>query len=140
MEVETPVLSPILGGANARPFVTHHNALDMDFYLRIATELPLKRLIVGGMEAVYEIGRLFRNEGMDSTHNPEFTTVEAYLAYGDMTDMMELAETLFETVSTEIRGTTEIEYQGHQISLKAPFKRYIWWTQLKKLLALISIK
>ena len=74
------------------------------------------------MEAVYEIGRLFRNEGMDSTHNPEFTTVEAYLAYGDMTDMMELAETLFETVSTEIRGTTEIEYQGHQISLKAPFK------------------
>lgn len=123
VEVETPVLSPILGGANARPFVTHHNALDMDFYLRIATELPLKRLIVGGMEAVYEIGRLFRNEGMDSTHNPEFTTVEAYLAYGDMTDMMELAETLFETVSTEIRGTTEIEYQGHQISLKAPFKK-----------------
>ena len=123
VEVETPVLSPILGGANARPFVTHHNALDMDFYLRIATELPLKRLIVGGMEAVYEIGRLFRNEGMDSTHNPEFTTVEAYLAYGDMTDMMELAETLFETVSTEIRGTTEIEYQGHQISLKAPFNK-----------------
>ena len=82
IEVETPVLSPILGGASARPFVTHHNTLDMDFYLRIATELHLKRLIVGGMEAVYEIGRLFRNEGMDSTHNPEFTTVEAYLAYG----------------------------------------------------------
>lgn len=123
VEVETPVLSPILGGANARPFVTHHNALDMDFYLRIATELPLKRLIVGGMEAVYEIGRLFRNEGMDSTHNPEFTTVEAYLAYGDITDMMELVESLFETVSTEILGTTEIEYQSKQISLKAPFKK-----------------
>ncbi len=90
VEVETPVLNPILGGAAARPFVTHHNALDMDFYLRIATELYLKRLIVGGMEAVYEIGRLFRNEGMDATHNPEFTTVEAYLAYGDLSDMMTL--------------------------------------------------
>jgi lysyl-tRNA synthetase class 2 len=123
VEVETPVLNPILGGANARPFVTHHNALDMDFYLRIATELPLKRLIVGGMEAVYEIGRLFRNEGMDATHNPEFTTVEAYLAYADVTDMMSLVENLFDHVSTTILGTNQIEYQGHQLSLKAPFKK-----------------
>jgi lysyl-tRNA synthetase class 2 len=123
VEVETPVLTPILGGAAARPFVTHHNTLDMDFYLRIATELPLKRLIVGGMEAVYEIGRLFRNEGMDSNHNPEFTTVEAYLAYGNIDDMMELAESLFEHLALKVLGTTEIEYQGHTISLKAPFAR-----------------
>src|SRR5690606_18315347 len=92
VEVETPVLHPILGGANARPFSTHHNALDMDLYLRIATELPLKRLIVGGMDRVYEIGRLFRNEGIDAKHNPEFTTVEAYQAFGDVTDMMNLVE------------------------------------------------
>ena len=92
--METPTLQPILGGANARPFVTHHNALDMDFYLRIATELPLKRLIVVVVEAVYEIGRLFRNEGMDSTHNPEFTSVEAYLAYSDI-GMMNLVEECF---------------------------------------------
>ena len=94
MEVETPVLQPILGGAAARPFVTHHNALNKDFYLRIATELPLKRLIVGGLEGVYEIGRLFRNEGMDATHNPEFTTVEAYVAYSDLHGMMDLIEGL----------------------------------------------
>lgn len=123
IEVETPILTPILGGAAARPFITHHNSLDMDFYLRIATELPLKRLIVGGMEAVYEIGRLFRNEGMDATHNPEFTTIEAYLAYGDMEDMMELVESLFEYLSNEILGSTEITYQGNNLILKAPFKR-----------------
>ena len=123
IEVETPVLNPILGGAAARPFVTHHNALDMDFYLRIATELPLKRCIVGGLEAVYEIGRLFRNEGMDATHNPEFTTVEAYLAYGDVTDMMELAEGLFNYLALEVCGTDTVTYQGHEISLKAPFRR-----------------
>lgn len=123
VEVETPVLNPILGGAAARPFVTHHNALDMDFYLRIATELHLKRLIVGGMEAVYEIGRLFRNEGMDATHNPEFTTVEAYLAYGDLSDMMTLVEELISGLANELYGTTEIEYCGKEISLKAPFKR-----------------
>lgn len=123
VEVETPILNPILGGAAARPFVTHHNTLDMDFYLRIATELPLKRLIVGGMEAVYEIGRLFRNEGMDATHNPEFTTVEAYLAYGDMNDMMDLAEGLFSSLAKDILNTTEIVYRGKEISLKAPFKR-----------------
>ena len=123
VEVETPVLNPILGGASARPFVTHHNTLDMDFYLRIATELHLKRLIVGGMEAVYEIGRLFRNEGMDATHNPEFTTVEAYLAYGDLSDMMELVEGLFVKLATEVSGKTELNWNGCEISLKAPFKR-----------------
>ena len=123
VEVETPVLQPILGGAAARPFITHHNTLNMPFYLRIATELPLKRLIVGGLEGVYEIGRLFRNEGMDATHNPEFTTVEAYVAYSDLNGMMDLIEGLMEYVATEVCGTTEIEYQGKQISLKAPFRR-----------------
>ncbi len=123
VEVETPVLQPILGGAAARPFITHHNTLNMPFYLRIATELPLKRLIVGGLEGVYEIGRLFRNEGMDATHNPEFTTVEAYVAYSDLSGMMDLIEGLMEYVATEVCGTTEIEYQGKQISLKAPFRR-----------------
>ncbi len=123
VEVETPVLQPILGGAAARPFVTHHNTLDMPFYLRIATELPLKRLIVGGLEGVYEIGRLFRNEGMDQTHNPEFTTVEAYVAYSDLNGMMDLIEGLFDTVANKVLGTTEIEYNGHNISLKAPFRR-----------------
>lgn len=123
VEVETPILQGILGGAAARPFVTHHNTLDMDFYLRIATELPLKRLIVGGMEGVYEIGRLFRNEGMDSTHNPEFTTVEAYVAYSDMEGMMELTEGLIENVAKEtLDGKTEVEYKGHTINLAGPFK------------------
>ena len=121
-EVETPVLQPILGGAAARPFVTHHNALDMNFYLRIATELPLKRLIVGGMEAVYEIGRLFRNEGVDARHNPEFTTVEAYLAYADMYDMMDLIEDFFKSVATEVLGTTTIEFDGRTYDL-SKFKR-----------------
>lgn len=123
VEVETPVLQPILGGASARPFVTHHNALDMDFYMRIATELPLKRLIVGGLEGVYEIGRLFRNEGMDAMHNPEFTTVEAYMAYSDLYGMMDLIEGLFDSVANEVLGTTEITYQGQALSLKAPFRR-----------------
>ena len=123
VEVETPVLQPILGGAAARPFVTHHNTLDMDFYLRIATELPLKRLIVGGLEGVYEIGRLFRNEGMDAMHNPEFTTVEAYVAYSDLHGMMDLIEGLFDSVANEVLGTTDITYQGTELSLKAPFKR-----------------
>ena len=123
VEVETPVLQPILGGAAARPFTTHHNTLNMPFYLRIATELPLKRLIVGGLEGVYEIGRLFRNEGMDATHNPEFTTVEAYVAYSDLHGMMDLIEGLLEYVAMEVCGTTEIEYQGKQISLKAPYRR-----------------
>ena len=123
VEVETPVLNPILGGANARPFVTHHNALNKEFYLRIATELYLKRLIVGGMEGVYEIGRLFRNEGMDLKHNPEFTTIEAYVAYSDLEGMMKLCENLMEEVATTVLGTTEIVTGDHTISLKAPFKR-----------------
>ena len=124
IEVETPVLQPILGGAAARPFVTHHNALDKDFYLRIATELPLKRLIVGGLEGVYEIGRIFRNEGMDHKHNPEFTTMEAYCAYSDLEGMMKLTEGLYETVAMEVFGTTEFEFMGHTVSLKAPYKRW----------------
>jgi len=124
IEVETPVLQSILGGAAARPFVTHHNALDMDFYLRIATELPLKRLIVGGLEAVYEIGRLFRNEGMDAKHNPEFTTIEAYLAYADMEDMMDLVEGCLSTVTKEILGSYDIAYQDEVIHMQAPWKRW----------------
>ena len=123
IEVETPILTSVVGGAAARPFMTHHNTLNKDFSLRIATELPLKRLIVGGLERVYEIGRLFRNEGMDTKHNPEFTTVEAYLAYGDITDMMDLAEGLISTLCQEVNGTTEITYKGQEISLKAPFRR-----------------
>lgn len=123
VEVETPVLQPILGGAAARPFITHHNALDMPFYLRIATELPLKRLIVGGLEGVYEIGRLFRNEGMDATHNPEFTTVEAYVAYSDLSGMMDLVEGLLHNVAKNVCKTTDITWKDKVISLKAPFKR-----------------
>ena len=116
-EVETPILQYTLGGANARPFVTHHNALDMDFYLRIATELHLKRLIVGGMERVYEIGRQFRNEGMDPYHNPEFTTMEAYRAYTDIEGMKELAEGAFKAAADEVCGTHSIVYQGTPVEL-----------------------
>ena len=123
IEVETPVLQPILGGAAARPFVTHHNALDMDFYLRIATELALKRLIVGGMEGVYEIGRLFRNEGMDAKHNPEFTTVEAYVAYSDLEGMMNLVEGLLKSVAQNVLNTTTVSWGEKQIELGEPFKR-----------------
>lgn len=123
VEVETPVLNPILGGASARPFVTHHNTLDVNFYLRIATELSLKRLIVGGMDAVYEIGRLFRNEGMDRTHNPEFTTIEVYKAFSDLEGMMDLTEGIISNVANEVCGTYEIEYKGHKISLAPGFKR-----------------
>jgi len=123
IEVETPVLQPILGGAAARPFVTHHNTLDMDFYLRIATELPLKRLIVGGLERVYEIGRLFRNEGMDTRHNPEFTSIEAYQAYGDMYSMMDLVEGLFRNVCENVLGTTVIERNGVELDFSKPFRR-----------------
>ena len=123
IEVETPVLQPILGGAAARPFVTHHNTLDMDFYLRIATELPLKRLIVGGMEGVYEIGRLFRNEGMSPKHNPEFTTVEAYIAYSDMEGMMEVIENCIESVAMETLNETSIPWMDKTIELKGPYRR-----------------
>ena len=123
IEVETPVLTPILGGAAARPFVTHHNTLDMDFYLRIATELPLKRLIVGGLEGVYEIGRLFRNEGMSPKHNPEFTTVEAYVAYSDIEGMMDTIEGMVEFVATQTLNTTDILWGEKEISLKGPYRR-----------------
>lgn len=123
IEVETPILNTIPGGAAARPFITHHNTLDIDLYLRIAPELYLKRLIVGGLEKVYEIGRLFRNEGMDVKHNPEFTTIELYEAYTDYRGMMELTETLINKACLAVNGTDQIEYQGEQISLALPFKR-----------------
>ena len=123
MEVETPVLNTISGGATARPFITHHNTLDIDMYLRIATELNLKRLIVGGIERVYEIGRIFRNEGMDTKHNPEFTSVELYESYADFNDMMDLFEELLSGAAMEILGTYDIEWQGEKISLAPGFRR-----------------
>ena len=123
MEVETPVLNTISGGATARPFITHHNTLDIDMYLRIATELNLKRLIVGGIERVYEIGRIFRNEGMDPKHNPEFTTIELYQAYADFNDMMDLFEDLLSGAAMEILGTYDVQWQGQNISLAPGFKR-----------------
>lgn len=131
VEVETSVLQPILGGANARPFITHHNTLDKDFYLRIATELPLKRLIVGGLERVYEFGRLFRNEGMDYKHNPEFTTVELYQAYGDLSSMRELAEGVIRNTCKEVLGTTTITYQDMTIDFGKEF-RWVSMTDLVK--------
>ena len=123
VEVETPVLQATLGGAAARPFITHHNTLNMEFYLRIATELPLKRLLVGGMDAVYEIGRLFRNEGMDRNHNPEFTTIEVYKAYSDLEGMMDLTEGIIGNVAMEVLGTYDLDWKGHKISLKPKFRR-----------------
>jgi lysyl-tRNA synthetase class 2 len=123
IEVETPVLNTTASGASARPFVTHHNTLDLDMYLRIATELHLKECIVGGLERVYEIGRLFRNEGMDAMHNPEFTTIEAYQAYTDYNGMMELAEDLISRCCLAVNGTTQITYQDMQIDLTPPFAR-----------------
>ena len=123
MEVETPVLNTISGGATARPFITHHNTLDIDMYMRIATELPLKRLIVGGLDRVYEIGRIFRNEGMDPKHNPEFTTVELYQAYADFNDMMDLFEELLSSAAQKILGTYQVEWQGEQIDLTPGWPR-----------------
>ena len=123
LEVETPILQPIPGGAAARPFITHHNSLDIDLYLRIATELYLKRLIVGGFDGVYELGKNFRNEGMDRTHNPEFTCMEIYVAYKDYRWMMEFTEQMLERISTAVNGTTELTIDGRQISFKAPFRR-----------------
>lgn len=123
LEVETPVLLPIYGGANAAPFTTHHNSLDMMLYLRISLEPYLKRLIVGGIDRVYELGKCFRNEGMDKTHNPEFTMLELYQAYADYIDMMNLTEELFETACIEIHGKTEIEFDGRTIELKRPWRR-----------------
>lgn len=129
VEVETSVLQPILGGANARPFITHHNTLDKDFYLRIATELQLKRLIVGGLEKVYEFGRLFRNEGMDTKHNPEFTTVELYEAFGDLESMRQLCEGVIRNACKECLGTTKINYQGKEIDFEPEFR----WVSMAEL-------
>jgi len=123
IEVETPVLNTIAGGAAARPFITHHNTLDLDMYMRIATELPLKRLIVGGMDRVYEIGRIFRNEGMDPKHNPEFTTVELYEAYADFHDMMDIAEGIISGAAKEILGSYEVEWLGEKIDLTPGWRR-----------------
>lgn len=123
VEVETPVLSTLLTGASARPFTTHHNAQDLDMYLRIALELPLKRLLVGGMEAVYEIGRVFRNEGMDLRHNPEFTELEAYLAYSDLEGMMDLTEGMFTNIAKTVVGKMNYTFYGNEISLEGPWKR-----------------
>lgn len=122
VEFETSMLQSTLGGASARPFTTHHNALDRDFYLRIATELPLKRLLVGGLERVYEIGRLFRNEGIDTRHNPEFTTIEAYQAYGDIDDMKALAENLLSSIAKTLTGSYDLPWGEKTISLKPPFR------------------
>jgi len=122
-EVETPVLTTLLTGASARPFVTHHNAQDLDMYLRIALELPLKRLLVGGMEAVYEIGRVFRNEGMDPKHNPEFTLMEAYLAYSDLEGMMDLTEGMYTKIAKEVMGKMTYNWCGNEINLEGPWKR-----------------
>ena len=134
IEVETPILNTQAGGAAARPFITHHNTLDMDMYLRIATELHLKRLIVGGFERVYEMGRIFRNEGMDTKHNPEFTTIELYEAYTDFEGMMDLCEDLFVYCCESLygKGNTEIEYQGEKIQLKKPWARMTMNDAVKK--------
>ena len=136
IEVETPVLNTISGGATARPFVTHHNTLDIDMYLRIATELNLKRLIVGGMERVYEVGRIFRNEGMDPKHNPEFTTVELYEAYADFNDMMDLFEDLLSGAAQDLLGTTEVTWLGEEVSLKKGWPRLTMAEAVKQYLGL----
>ena len=132
IEVETPVLQPIYGGATARPFVTHHNALDIDLYLRIADELYLKRLIVGGFEGVYEISKNFRNEGMDKMHNPEFTSMEIYVAYKDYEWMMNMLEDLISKLCIAVNGTDEVEYDGQMISFKKPFRRASMYELLKE--------
>ena len=132
IEVETPVLNTIAGGASARPFVTHHNTLDIDMFMRIATELPLKRLIIGGMDRVYEIGRIFRNEGMDPKHNPEFTSVELYQAYADFHDMMDIAEGIFTTFAKEVLGTYQVEWMGEQIDLTPGWPRMTMVEAVKK--------
>ena len=123
VEVETPILSTLLTGASARPFVTHHNAQDLDMYLRVALELHLKRLLVGGMEKVYEIGRTFRNEGMDMQHNPEFTLMEIYQAYSDLDGMMDLTENMYKTIANEVCGKTTFNYLGHEIDISGKWKR-----------------
>lgn len=132
IEVETPVLNTLAGGANARPFITHHNTLDIDMYMRIATELHLKRCIVGGFEKVYEIGRQFRNEGMDTNHNPEFTTIELYQAYVDYNEMMNITEELYTTAAERVCGGLDITYQGTPLSLKTPWERLTMVQAVKK--------
>ena len=132
LEVDTPMLNTISGGATAKPFITHHNALNIDMYLRIATELNLKRLIVGGYDKVYEMGRIFRNEGMDIRHNPEFTSIELYAAYQDYNDMMDITEELFSEVAKRVLGTTKITYQGQDIDLTPKFKRITMIDSIKK--------
>ena len=132
IEVETPVLNTISGGATARPFITHHNTLDIDMYLRIATELNLKRLIVGGFEKVYEIGRIFRNEGMDIRHNPEFTSIEFYEAYANYNDMMDITEEIFTKIAMDIKGTYKIQYQGQEIDLSPNWKRITMIDSIKE--------
>ncbi len=132
IEVETPVLNTIAGGASARPFITHHNTLDIDMYMRIATELPLKRLIIGGMERVYEIGRIFRNEGMDPKHNPEFTSVELYQSYADFHDMMDIAEGILSGAAKEILGTYDVEWMGEKINLAPGWPRLTMVEAVKK--------
>ena len=132
MEVETPILNTIPGGANARPFITHHNTLDIDMYLRIATELYLKRLIVGGFNKVYEIGRIFRNEGMDIKHNPEFTTIELYEAYTNLEGMMDITEEIVSKCAEKVCGTTKITYQGEEIDLTPPFRRVTMIDSIKE--------
>ena len=122
-EVETPILTTLLTGASARPFITHHNTQDLDMYLRIALELPLKRLLVGGMEAVYEIGRVFRNEGMDPKHNPEFTLMEAYLAYSDLEGMMDMTENMFQTIAKDVFDKMTFTFGGYEINLEGPWRR-----------------
>ena len=136
IEVETPVLNTIAGGAAARPFVTHHNTLDIDMYMRIATELPLKRLIVGGMDRVYEIGRIFRNEGMDPKHNPEFTTVELYQAYTDFHGLMDIAEGIISGAAKEILGTYEVEWMGEKIDLTPGWRRLTMVDAVKEYLGI----
>ena len=132
LEVETPILNTISGGATARPFITHHNTLDLDMYLRIALELNLKRLIVGGFDKVYEMGRVFRNEGMDIRHNPEFTELELYAAYQDYNDMMDITEELFSRTAMDVLGTTKVNYQGTEIDLKPGWKRITMIDSIKE--------
>ena len=132
LEVETPILNTISGGATAKPFITHHNSLDLDMYLRIALELNLKRLIVGGMDKVYEIGRVFRNEGMDIRHNPEFTMLELYAAYEDFHDMMDITEEIFSRTAQEVLGTTKITYQGQEIDLTPGWRRITMIDSIKE--------
>jgi len=132
LEVDTPILTTIAGGANARPFSTHHNTLDIDMKMRISNELYLKRLIVGGLDRVYEMGKMFRNEGMDRNHNPEFTSMELYQAYGDMDDMMDITENVFANVAKVLYGTTVIEYQGKKFDLQPPWQRLDMAQAVKK--------